>query len=186
MATATSGSPTDTARATCIDSARTAVTLCPCPVTKERGGSPARTRCWIDRRADRPELYVSDRKNHRLQVFDLDGGYQRVVGNESVFRRPGGFAVYDNYLFVAELEARLAVLGQGDHLVGYLGGDDDAAARPGFPNELDDHQHPVRPADLRPGYFNSPHGLTADRDGNLYVTEFLIGGRLIKLTRRSG
>ena len=36
---------------------------------------------------------------------------------------------------------------------------------------------------LRPGLFNSPHGLAADADGHLYVAEWLIGGRTIKLAR---
>jgi hypothetical protein len=140
---------------------------------------------WIDRRRGEPELLVSDRKNHRVQIFDLDGNYKRAVGNESVFRLPGGFAAVGEFLVVAELRARLAVLGPDDTLLGYLGGDDIAAARDGFPNELDHAGHPVRPGRLRPGCFNSPHGLAADRAGNLYVSEFLIGGRLVKLTRLS-
>jgi len=138
---------------------------------------------WIDRRSAEPELYVSDRKNQRLQVFDLKGGFKRAVGDESVFRRPSAFAVVDQYLVVADLESQLSVLDSQDRLVGHLGTDEAAAARTGFPNELDHHQHPRRPAGLRPGLFNSPHGLAADTDGNLYVSEFLIGGRMVKLER---
>ena len=33
------------------------------------------------------------------------------------------------------------------------------------------------------GKFNSTHGMAVDRQGNLYVAEWLIGGRFIKLER---
>jgi len=141
---------------------------------------------WIDRRKEEPELYVTDRLNHRLQVFDLDGTFKRAVGDRSIFRRPGGLAVSQGCLVVAELEARLAVLGPDDELLGYLGADDTVADRAGFPNQLGGDELPQRPAGLRPGYFNSPHGLVADQLGNLYVTEFVIGGRVVKLDLGQG
>ncbi len=40
----------------------------------------------------------------------------------------------------------------------------------------------VRPP-LEAGKFNRPHTIAADNDGNLYVTEWLLGGRLTKLAR---
>jgi hypothetical protein len=41
----------------------------------------------------------------------------------------------------------------------------------------------VRPTDLDPGKFNSPHGVAADEHGNLFVVEWLIGGRYTKLAK---
>ena len=38
---------------------------------------------------------------------------------------------------------------------------------------------------LIPGKFNSPHGIAADHEGNIFVAEWLIGGRINKLTRSS-
>ncbi len=35
-----------------------------------------------------------------------------------------------------------------------------------------------------PSEFNSPHSLATDADGNLYVSEWLIGGRYTKLKIR--
>jgi len=34
---------------------------------------------------------------------------------------------------------------------------------------------------LQPGLFNSPYGMAVDRQGNLFVAEWLIGGRFVKL-----
>jgi len=136
---------------------------------------------WIDRRRAQPEMYIADRTNARLQVYDLDGRFLRAVGGPGIFRRPGGFAAVGDYLVVAELEARLAVLDPADRLVGYLGADDLAGGRDGFPNRLDRNGLPRRPAPLAAGRFNSPHGITSDAGGSLYISEFLIGGRLVKL-----
>ena len=41
----------------------------------------------------------------------------------------------------------------------------------------------VRTHLLEPGKFNSPHGVATDAAGNIYVSEWLIGGRYIKLTK---
>jgi hypothetical protein len=135
---------------------------------------------FIDRRRSGHQLWVADRENGRVQVFRLDGSFLRVVG-EPFLDSPSAFALYGDNMVVAELRARLAVLGPEDGLVGYLGENGEVCQRPGWPNGIDDLEHPVRMPHLQHGRFNSPHGLVADADGNLYVAEWLIGGRMIKL-----
>jgi hypothetical protein len=63
-----------------------------------------------------------------------------------------------------------------------LGANPDAPKRDGWPNARDANGDVVRPP-LEPRRFNSPHTLTADREGNLFVTEWLLGGRLTKLAK---
>jgi sugar lactone lactonase YvrE len=49
-------------------------------------------------------------------------------------------------------------------------------------------RHPegsVRTALLEPGRFDSPQGMAVDAQGNLYVAEWLIGGRSTKLAKVS-
>jgi hypothetical protein len=41
----------------------------------------------------------------------------------------------------------------------------------------------MRPSSLAAGRFNSPHAVAVDHAGHIYVTEWLIGGRTIKLQR---
>lgn len=129
---------------------------------------------WFDTRRGEPELYVADRGNRRLQVFDADGRFKRVAG-EDALGCPCVGAVQGDNLVVAELCARLAVLDREDRLVGYLGRNEEACDRDGWPD--------LAPRHLRPGSFNSPHGVAAAEDGSLYVVEWIVGGRFTKLAR---
>ena len=140
---------------------------------------------FIDRRKMAPELYVADRINTRVLVYDLDGRYLRTFG-EQILNSPSDFAQWGDLLVVAELYGRVTVLDPEDQLLGYIGGDPAAAqgwpTRPGWPNALADDGHTEIPHLPRHDRFNSPHAVAADADGNLYVSEWLLGGRYTKLT----
>jgi DNA-binding beta-propeller fold protein YncE len=136
----------------------------------------------IDRRRDEAELYVSDRANARLQVFDLDGKFKRTVG-EGVVVTPTDMAVVGEELALTDFtQARVTILDPDGQPIEHIGANPDAPKRPGWPNARDAAEDLVRPQ-LRPGRFNSPHTLAPDAAGNLYVTEWLLGGRVTKLTR---
>jgi DNA-binding beta-propeller fold protein YncE len=128
------------------------------------------------------ELYIADRGNARIQVYGLDGSFHRVVGADFL-NSPSVFAVDGDQLIVGELFGRLTVLDRNDQFVAYVGDGGAVQESPGWPNAQDDAGLPVSPAHLHPGAFNSPHGLASDPDGNLYVAEWLIGGRYTKLTK---
>ena len=71
---------------------------------------------FIDRRGGKtPELYIADRENKRVQVYDLEGRYLRTFG-DGFLNSPSGFAVSDDLLVVAELYSRLAVVDAEDTL----------------------------------------------------------------------
>jgi DNA-binding beta-propeller fold protein YncE len=134
----------------------------------------------IDRRSGAPELFVADRGNSRIQVFDLEGRFLRAIG-EGVLTSPGGFAQLGKYLVVAELDARLTDLDIDGEVVQVFGDTGPAdRSRPAWPNRIGDSGTPVRPILPAQG-FNTPHGIASDPDGNLYVTEWLIGGRISAL-----
>ena len=137
---------------------------------------------FIDTRKSEPELYVADRSNGRVQVYDLEGNFRRVFGSDFL-TSPSGFVTDGNLMVIAELEARLTIVDADDKLVTYLGANEKVAKVKGWPNNKDEKGAPIRPRLLEPGKFNSPHGMAVDGDGNLYIAEWLIGGRFTKLAK---
>lgn len=122
-----------------------------------------------------PELFIADRGNRQIQVYDSDGRFKRAFGSD-VLNSPCVIAFHDGRLVIPELLARIAILEPDGQLVGYIGENDDAHGTEGWPNVAAEH--------LKPGHFNSPHSLAVDARGNLYVVEWIIGGRITKLALR--
>ncbi len=129
---------------------------------------------FFDTRKKVPELYVADRGNKRFQVFDTEGIYKRSFG-EDILGCPCGGVDKGNLLFVPELCARIAVLDENDELVTYLGRNEKVCEVKGWP----DHEKEL----IGPGKFNSPHDMAIDNDDNLYIVEWIKGGRITKLKR---
>ncbi|GAA1939166.1 hypothetical protein [Kitasatospora viridis] len=156
-------------------------------INGQEGGSPfdCPHSIALDTRRGAPELYVADRGNARIQVYGTDGTFRRTVG-QGVLNSPSVFAFDGDHLIVGELYSRLAVLDGDDELVGYLGDNGAVTQEPGWPNALDTEGRPVPTDRLQPGKFNSPHGLASDPDGNLYIAEWLLGGRYTKLAKQTG
>lgn len=121
-------------------------------------------------------LYVADRTNKRIVVFDLHGNYLHSLGN-SVLNSPSSMVDFRGHLVVTELFGALAVF-HGDDYLGHLGSSPRDPAVTGWPNHLD-VDRTVAP-DLENGIFNSPHGITLYGDG-LALTEWVIGGRVLAL-----
>jgi sugar lactone lactonase YvrE len=123
---------------------------------------------------DGAELYIADRSNKRVQVYDGEGKFKRSFGSDFL-DSPDGFVHRNGIVYIPELFARLTIIDENDRMITQIGKNPEAVKTPGWPN---------LPANLiRPGFFNSPHGMAVDNDGNLYVGEWIIGGRLTKLAR---
>ena len=135
---------------------------------------------FVDTRKSEPELYVADRSSGRVQVYDVVGNFKRGFGSDFLIS-PSGFATHGDLMIIAELNARLTIVDVNDNLVAYLGDNHEVADVPGWPNNLDENGKTIPTRLLEAGKFNSPHGMAVDADGNIYVAEWLIGGRFIKL-----
>ena len=129
---------------------------------------------WIGARKTERELYIAEQRNGRIQVYDLEGNFKRAFG-PGFLTSPSAFTIYGDLLIVVELRSRLAFLDRDDSLVCYVGereGGNDIVGWPNIPAQL-----------LEPGKFNAPHGISVDSVGNLYVVEWMIGGRTTKLVK---
>ena len=130
-------------------------------------------------------LLVCDRANGRIQEYDLDGTLLRTLA-EGVVVTPTDLAAVDERLVVTDFTAgRVTVLTRDGELVEHLCAGDRSPDEDAWPNSRDAEGNIVRP-ETTPGVVNSPHTLAADRNGNVFVTEWLIGGRVTKLARYRG
>ncbi len=121
-----------------------------------------------------PELYIADRSNRRIQVYDAAGKFKRAFGQEFL-TSPCGFAVRNGIVYVPELKARLSILDERDQFITCIGENDANCNSSGWPN--------LPSAQISPGKFNSPHAAAVDSNGNLYLGEWILGGRIIKLAK---
>ena len=137
---------------------------------------------FVDTRGDEPELYITDRSNSRIQVYDLDGDFKRAFGSDFL-TSPSAFATHGDLLIVGELRARLTVLDADDAPVTYLRDNEGVCGLDGWPNATDRDGSTVRTPHLETTRFNSPHGIAVDGQGSIFVAEWLIGGRVTKLAR---
>jgi hypothetical protein len=127
---------------------------------------------WFDRRKRPMELYIADRGNRRVQVYDEQGHYLRSFG-ENFLTSPDGFALDGDRLIVPELHGRVTLLDTNDRLICHLGANETVCDDPLWPDGNA----------LLPCMFSSPHAAAADARGNLYVVEWRRGGRIVKLER---
>jgi peptidylamidoglycolate lyase len=118
---------------------------------------------WVNTLRSEPEVYIADRANGRLQVYDLELTYKRTVKPEGL-RNPCCFYQHDGHLYIPDLGAQVLILDHEDKLVATLG---------------DGRAVPKEEKDKRPEFI-TPHALTVDSKGNLYVVEWVSYGRVRK------
>jgi hypothetical protein len=75
---------------------------------------------------------------------------------------------------VAELESRVAILDKNNKVISVLGDNPDKGQWAKFDVPVDA---------WKVGIFTAPHGLTYDKDGNLYVQDWNKTGRVTKLVK---
>lgn len=129
----------------------------------------------FDYRSGKPELTIADRGNKQFQVYDQQGMYLRTF--QDGLSCPCASIILGSDLFVPELNAKVTVLDRKNNLVCHLGDNESTVNVKGWP----DHPRSL----IVPGKFNSPHSMAADAQGNLYVVEWILGGRITKLEKIS-
>lgn len=107
-------------------------------------------------------IYVADRENSRVQVFDANGRYETQINN---MHRPSGLAITPGTCpdcIVGELASYLEVNREFPNIGPFVSVLDHNST---VISRLDAGHGPG----LEPGQFLSPHSIAYDRDGDLYV-----------------
>jgi DNA-binding beta-propeller fold protein YncE len=131
-------------------------------------------------RQEAVQVLVADRANHRIVVMAPNGHALHVFGRDDL-DSPSSLVEVKGTLFVTELFGGVTQFDEDDRFVRRLEPSRIRDhAEPGWPNLLDDDGVSLRPPQTAPATFNSPHGI-AEHAGDLYVTEWMIGGRLVRI-----
>jgi NHL repeat-containing protein len=121
---------------------------------------------WINTLKREPEVYIADRHNDRVEVFDLELNYKRTLKGD--VRNPCCFYQHAGHIYIPDLASRVTIIDADDQLVAHLGDGRDANGKP-------------RPDNSRnPELFAAPHAMCVDSLGDLYVVEWVDFGRARK------
>jgi len=129
----------------------------------------------LDTRYYPPRLLICDRNHQpkgRLLHYDLDGEFVAEV--VTGLGMPTSAAVQGDYVSVPDLHGRLVILDKSNTIIAVLGHNSDPQKRVNFN---------VPQEQWIEGVFSGTHGSYWDRDGNLYVQDWNISGRIMKLAR---
>jgi hypothetical protein len=129
----------------------------------------------LDTRYSPPRLLICDRNHQpkgRLLHYSLDGEFiDEVVTGLGM---PTSAAVQGDYVSVPDLQGRLVILDKSNTIIAVLGHNADPAKRGNYN---------VPQKDWIEGIFSGTHGSSWDKDGNLYVQDWNVSGRIMKLVR---
>lgn len=136
---------------------------------------------WIDDRPGRsPSVVVTDRANKRLQWFTFEGKHLKTLDG---FILPANADSRKDVLLVPDLSARITLLDKNDNVITHLGED------PAWREQVLKDGMKLRSSATGEGWvsgkFLHPHDACFDRNGDIYVAEWVNTGRITKLRKVS-
>jgi len=129
----------------------------------------------LDERYNPPRLLICDR-NHkpkgRLLHYSLEGEFIEVV--VTGLGMPTSVSIQGDYVSVPDLHGRVVILDKDNTIMAVLGHN---------PNPKTRGAHGVKQEDWIEGVFSGTHGSYWDKNGDLFVQDWNVDGRIIKLAR---
>ena len=129
----------------------------------------------LDTRYEPPRLLICDRNhtpNGRLLHYSLEGEFigEVVTG----LGMPTSVSIQGDYVSIPDLLGRVTILDKTNKVIAELGRNPDVNKGKSFT---------IPQAEWVEGAFSGTHGSYWDKDGNLYVQDWNVSGRLMKLVR---
>lgn len=129
----------------------------------------------LDTRYEPNRLLICDRNHQpkgRLLHYTLEGEFiEEVVTGLGM---PTAVAIQGDYVSVPDLHGRLVILDKNNTIMAVLGHNPDPAKGGNYN---------IPQAEWIEGIFSGTHGSNWDADGNLYVQDWNVSGRIMKLVR---
>ena len=129
----------------------------------------------LDTRYEPARLLICDRNHQpkgRLLHYSLDGEFiEEVITGLGM---PTSVAIQGDYVSVPDLHGRLVILDKSNTIMAVLGHNPDPAKRGNYN---------VPQEEWIEGIFSGTHGSYWDAEGNLYVQDWNVSGRIMKLVR---
>ncbi|MDA0832032.1 MAG: 6-bladed beta-propeller [Planctomycetota bacterium] len=129
----------------------------------------------LDTRYDPPRLLICDRNHEpkgRLLHYSLEGEFiDEVITGLGM---PTSASVQGDYVSIPDLHGRLVILDKSNTIMAVLGHNPDPEQRRNYNVPQDQWIE---------GVFSGTHGSYWDADGNLYVQDWNVAGRIMKLVR---
>jgi hypothetical protein len=123
----------------------------------------------LDTRQGKPLLFVCNRNNNRVEYWDLDGNFVKVI--QKGLRMPAAVQIRGDYAVIPELQGRATVLDKNGEIAAQVGDN---------PNEKQRANYGLPTDQWKDGVCNSPHGGSIDSHGNLIISEWSQFGHLHK------
>lgn len=153
------------------------------------GAEPGKLRTphgqWLDDRDKaNPVLVVCDRANARLQTFALDGTPISATKPGEVVLFPAHAKTRGEVLMVPDLHTRVSLFDRQNRVMTHLG--EDPIWREKVVGSLGKGKGPAirtQPKEWPGGRFVHPHDAAFDKDGNIFVVEWVSTGRVTFLRK---
>jgi hypothetical protein len=127
----------------------------------------------LDTRGTKPLLLVCNRNNNRVEHWDLDGNFVKVIQKD--LRMPAAVQFQGEYAIFPELQGRVTILNKDGSIAAQVGDNPNEKQRANF----------GLPADQwKDGICNSPHGACMAKNGDLIVAEWSQFGHLHKFAKQ--
>jgi hypothetical protein len=129
----------------------------------------------LDDRYDPPRLMICDRNHQpkgRMLHYSLDGEFiEEVVTGLGM---PTSVSIQGDYVSIPDLHGRVVILDKSNTIMAVLGHN---------PDSKQGRNYGVKQADWVEGVFSGTHGSFWDHNGDLFVQDWNVDGRIIKLKR---